>query len=532
MKPSKYTSIIIFITVTIVATIGLQTYWNLKNYEENKRSLINEVQIAFDNSIEYYYVEDTKNDYLAFIDQDSTVNSTSFLEKVKLDTVFRKKKNNKIKRINVNKYAGKSQPQLKNHDTTYVASVEFTDIPDDIKDYKFAHGISDTVKKSLSDRMLTHGKPTIKIGGINSSKISSLKVLRGKKSVDSLSNIKDLANRIMISMVRDSIEFKKLGKALNRELSRKNITISYAIEHYKSDKLFDKFSSTLKLPLTLQTYSKSTYLPQSQKLKLTFSDPTVLILKRSMTEIILSLLLSLSIIACLLYLLKTINRQKKIDEIKNDLISNITHEFKTPITTISTAIEGIRNFNNDNDTAKTDRYLNISSQQLQKLQIMVEKLLETASLDTDKLFLNKEEVDLVELLKTNVEKHQLICPDKTISFISDNEKSNVSADFFHFENAVSNLIDNAVKYGGDKIQVTLLSPNLIIISDNGPGIEKSQREKIFDQFYRIPKGNIHDVKGFGIGLYYSRKIIEKHGGTLELIPNSKTTAFKISLPHE
>mgnify|MGYP003499389198 CR=1 FL=1 len=106
-------------------------------------------------------------------------------------------------------------------------------------------------------------------------------------------------------------------------------------------------------------------------------------------------------------------------------------------------------------------------------------------------------------------------------------------DSFHFENAISNLIDNAIKYGGNYISVNLSkkrNETSITIEDNGLGIEKAQREKIFDKFYRIPKGNIHDVKGFGIGLFYSKKIIEKHSGTLELVPNVKTTIFKISFP--
>jgi two-component system phosphate regulon sensor histidine kinase PhoR len=103
---------------------------------------------------------------------------------------------------------------------------------------------------------------------------------------------------------------------------------------------------------------------------------------------------------------------------------------------------------------------------------------------------------------------------------------------FHFENAISNLIDNALKYGGNKVEVAIVqTPKRIEITveDNGLGIEKSQREKIFEQFYRIPKGNIHDVKGFGIGLYYAKKIIEKHNGTLELVSNTNKTIFKIAI---
>ncbi|RZK11004.1 MAG: HAMP domain-containing histidine kinase, partial [Flavobacterium sp.] len=204
-----------------------------------------------------------------------------------------------------------------------------------------------------------------------------------------------------------------------------------------------------------------------------------------------------------------------------------------PITTISSAIEGIRNFNDVDDKEKTNRYLNISGQQLKKLEIMVEKLLETASLDTNELVLNKENINIVELIKSNIEKHQMVASEKEIIFHSNLEQLDCKVDLFHFENAISNLIDNAIKYGGNYIRVNLSkkgNQTSITIEDDGLGIEKAQREKIFDKFYRIPKGNVHDVKGFGIGLFYSKKIIEKHGGTLELVPNIKTTIFKISFP--
>jgi two-component system phosphate regulon sensor histidine kinase PhoR len=108
-------------------------------------------------------------------------------------------------------------------------------------------------------------------------------------------------------------------------------------------------------------------------------------------------------------------------------------------------------------------------------------------------------------------------------------------DVFHFENAISNLIDNAVKYGGEKIEIhttSILNSVEISIADTGNGIEKNQQEKIFDKFYRVPKGNTHDVKGFGIGLYYSKKIIEKHNGSISLNLSNRLTTFKITLPNE
>jgi two-component system phosphate regulon sensor histidine kinase PhoR len=124
---------------------------------------------------------------------------------------------------------------------------------------------------------------------------------------------------------------------------------------------------------------------------------------------------------------------------------------------------------------------------------------------------------------------------KNISFTTPIESIILEIDLFHFENAVSNLIDNAIKYGGDNIEINLhsvLNTLEISVADNGNGIEKNQQERVFDKFYRVPKGNTHDVKGFGIGLYYTKKIIEKHGGQIKVISNFENTTFKLVLPYE
>ena len=499
MKSRNYKYILAFITLTILATISLQIYWNVKNYGENEKRLINDVQLAFDNSIEHYYAEDAKNNIMSFVGNDS-ITAPDFVEKAFSDTAF------------TNSIPGRKQAAEKR-----------------TKAFAKAFSLNDSATQKLKGKTssihLTKNKSYI-------DQITSVHVIRGKKAADSISKIKSFTNKIIVSMINDSLELDKIAKAFDKEILRKNIPISYEIQQFKNDTIFQKFELSKNALLPLHTFGNSSILPQSQKLKLLFSNPVVLVLKRSLVEIVLSLLLSLSIIFCLLYLLKTINRQKKIDEIKNDLISNITHEFKTPITTVSTAIEGLRNFNDVNDATKTERYLDISSEQLKKLEIMVEKLLETASIDTDKLVLQKEKTNLIVLLKNLVDKHAMICDSKTLVFNSEMEQLLLTVDIFHLENAISNLIDNAVKYGGNDISVRLsYDKNQIEINveDNGNGIEKSQREKIFDKFYRIPKGNIHDVKGFGIGLFYSKKIIEKHNGTLELVPTHLTT-FKITLP--
>ena len=251
-----------------------------------------------------------------------------------------------------------------------------------------------------------------------------------------------------------------------------------------------------------------------------------------MISLIISVLLISSIIFCLIYLLKIIQKQKQLSEIKNDLISNITHEFKTPLATIGVALEAIQRFNQENDAEKSKKYAKLSTQEVEKLSVMVEKLLETATLDSNNLELNMEESDLITLLKKTIDISEDVLKQKRISFSSNESECVYAIDRFHFENAINNIIDNAIKYGGNQIGVGLKTNNkeiLITIKDNGTSLTPQKASRVFEKFYRVPHGNKHDVKGFGIGLYYTKKIIEKHGGTIDVNANNGCQ-FQIKLP--
>ena len=154
---------------------------------------------------------------------------------------------------------------------------------------------------------------------------------------------------------------------------------------------------------------------------------------------------------------------------------------------------------------------------------------------SEQLLLKKETIDVVAITERLVRKYILLANHKELLFSSNLKPIYCQVDVFHFENVISNLIDNAVKYGGNQIDIninSILKSTEITIADDGPGIEKNQQEKIFDKFYRVPRGNTHDVKGFGIGLYYCKKIIEKHMGTIGLSSDKKQTIFKITIPNE
>ena len=515
---NKENIIIYFIVATILATISIQIYWNLKNYKVNKQQLINEVQIAFDNGLELYYTDLAKTNALTFVS--SSINSdTTFINKRSRSFHLNNKSN--LFSVHTDSFSFNGL-----HPTLNRAFI----LSDSLKRIT-SHGniVVDTIQ--FETRFTLDSLLQLKNNA--QSKITGISIVKDSLTRGNFNTIKDLTNKIIISLVNDTIEFEKLSSILDNEFKRKEITMDFALAHYHGkDSLFRSYNNPDDKKYKLFTYSKPTYLRRNEQLKIVFPNLSLLTLKKGLTGILLSLLLSTSIIACLIYLLNIINRQKQLAEIKNDLISNITHEFKTPIATVSTALEGIQNFNAKNDKEKTAKYLNISNQQLKKLHLMVEKLLETATLDSDKLILNKEPVDLVLLLKNITDKHQMMVSEKLITFRSNIETLELEVDAFHLENAISNLIDNAIKYGGNAIDINLnavLNSCEITVADNGGKIEKSHRDKIFDKFYRIPKGNQHDVKGFGIGLYYTKKIIEKHMGSIQLLPDPTNTIFKVKL---
>jgi two-component system phosphate regulon sensor histidine kinase PhoR len=170
------------------------------------------------------------------------------------------------------------------------------------------------------------------------------------------------------------------------------------------------------------------------------------------------------------------------------------------------------------------------------LNVMVEKILETAALNHQQLAINKQPTVLSTLIGKVVENYKITVPEKTINFKNNIGDMVLKVDQFHFGNAIGNIIDNALKYGGNTMSVELSSLKntvIIIIQDSGNGIPRNQKDKIFEQFYRIPTGNTHNVKGFGIGLYYTKNIIEKHGGTISVVYDANNaTQFKIVLPNE
>ncbi|WP_299012755.1 HAMP domain-containing sensor histidine kinase [uncultured Polaribacter sp.] len=529
MNTTKQPWLLYVIAITILATVTIQFYWNFKNYEENKRQVTNDIQLSLDNAVEEYYATLAKSNFITIVENKKTTfkeNSIgSILREIRENKVDSVKPKITLNGIKITSNDNLSQEKIDSMMTQTRDFVTDFNLKKDSKADKKVKAIAIS-SKFIDDK-----------NGFNTNADGTktpVKYFKGKKAADSLKLLSNL-KPIFISFLDEYVAYDKIDSLIKKQLDHKKISIQTSFNHFKNDTLFHQTNDSLIDQTVFSVNSKSTYVKENETFKLVYNNPNFEALKRSFFGIALSLLLALAVISSLFYLLKVIRTQKELAIIKNDLISNITHEFKTPIATVSTAIEAIENFNVLDDKEKTNRYLSVSSVQLKKLNQMVEKLLETATLDSEQLILKKESVDIIDLIEKQVKKHQLLANEKEILFAANVKPLHLNVDVFHFENVVSNLIDNAIKYGGNTIEIhvnSILNSMEIAVADNGTGIDKLQQEKIFDKFYRVPKGNTHNVKGFGIGLYYCKKIIEKHLGTLTLTSTKDNTIFKINLPNE
>ncbi|MEM9823299.1 MAG: HAMP domain-containing sensor histidine kinase [Bacteroidota bacterium] len=251
-----------------------------------------------------------------------------------------------------------------------------------------------------------------------------------------------------------------------------------------------------------------------------------------------SLILLLSIIF-FIYSISVILRQKRLSEMQKDFINNMTHEFKTPISTIKISADVFLNHESVKSDDRLLRYANIVKEQNQRLNNQVEKVLQLAKIERESFMLNREQVDLHQLLRSIIESMELRIGEKKGALSSQLKAKNpiISADKLHLSNILHNLLDNAIKYCRQKPQIHLSTEEedgnlLLSVSDQGIGIAAEHQQRVFNKFYRVPTGNVHNVKGFGLGLYYIKNVCDAHGWklSLESEPNIGTT-IRLKMHH-
>lgn len=296
----------------------------------------------------------------------------------------------------------------------------------------------------------------------------------------------------------------------------KAITFEHAPANY-----ITSFDSTARY--TTQLFP-SNPLDEDLFLHIQFPKENSFLLMKMWGPLTVNLILVILIIVSMAFMFRTILTQKKLSEMKNDFISNMTHEFKTPISTISLACQAM----GDKDvvgkeSAAVQPFVKMIDDENKRLGVLVERILQSATLDKGEIHLNKEDILLNEVIHSVVQNAQFRIANSggEIKLEIPSELIHVKGDKMHVTNAISNLLDNAIKYskGEPKICVQLKKSGQEVqlsVEDQGIGIKKEHLSKIFDKLYRVPTGNVHNVKGFGLGLSYVKAIVELHGWTIHV----------------
>ena len=265
-----------------------------------------------------------------------------------------------------------------------------------------------------------------------------------------------------------------------------------------------------------------------------------LVLQSLKWRIIMSILFTLIILAAFYLTVRTMLRQKKLGEIKNDFINNMTHEFKTPIATISLAVDAMKNEKVLNDRQKMGYFSGIIKEENQRMNRQVETILKASQLERREADLNLKPVHVHDIIKDVADNFVLQLEDKkgSVELQLNAQKDLIDADEVHFSNLVNNLIDNAVKYAKDNvppvIKFTTQSNGkhfTMRIEDNGIGMSRDTVKRVFERFYRAHTGNVHNVKGFGLGLSYVKTMVEAHHGDIKAESTlGKGSAFTVDFP--
>lgn len=253
---------------------------------------------------------------------------------------------------------------------------------------------------------------------------------------------------------------------------------------------------------------------------------------------IFSSLLLVVVVFFFAYTIQIILKQKRLGEIKTDFINNMTHELKTPISTIGLSADVLQQEDIANHPERLKNYADIIKRENQRLQLQVEKVLQIASLEKNQLDLDLKTISIHEMIKTTLKTFEIPLQEREGKIMLKLEAKNdeVEADMTHMQNVITNLVDNAIKYCQKQPAVEISSYNrggflFIDIKDNGIGMKSDQMKQVFDKFYRVPTGNVHNVKGFGLGLHYVQQMIEAfHGSVVVRSQEGQGSTFSLKLP--
>ena len=341
--------------------------------------------------------------------------------------------------------------------------------------------------------------------------------------------------------IHKRVRVRDIDKLLAKQLKEDNINIDYQFAIYSNDlatkiqsKEFELLkASTYSVPIFDSENSKNNY-----RLLVNFPEHNKFIWSSVIGMIMLSIIFTSIIIIAYASALLQLIKQRKISEIKTDFINNMTHEFKTPIATINLALDAIKNPKIIDDKEKVIRYLDMIKDENKRMHAQVENVLRISKLEKNELNISKERVKLHDLIEDAITHVALIVENRqgSIKVNLEADKSSVLANDMHMTNVIVNILDNAIKYSPNAPKIEVSTENvgtniLLKVKDHGSGMSKAAQKRVFEKFYREHTGNIHNVKGHGLGLAYVKRILDDHQGHISVeSEKEKGSAFIIKLP--
>lgn len=353
--------------------------------------------------------------------------------------------------------------------------------------------------------------------------------------------------------LEDRIDLNKLKEIIRRELEDEglktmynygifsNETKSFIIvnDHYVvPEENQPSFAQLKNSPFSIHLFRDE--MPSPGLLYIDFPKQNSLVWGDLLPNLIGTLLFSALILFCFGYSVNVIFQQKKLSEMKTDFINNMTHEFKTPIATISLAADSITSPMISAKQEKVERFANIIKQENKRMNNQVEKVLQMAQIDRKEVSLKASQVNLHEIIARAVENIGLQVEKRNGSATASLQATRpvIEGDVTHISNVINNLLDNANKYSPDQPDISVSTRDVnqgvqVIVSDKGMGMSKESKKHIFDKFYRVHTGNLHDVKGFGLGLSYVKAIMDAHKGQIDVKSElGKGSNFILTFPHQ
>ena len=358
-----------------------------------------------------------------------------------------------------------------------------------------------------------------------------------KAAIPSSNPIRQMSSSYYVVMINNEIDANLLEYLLREEFEKRDIIMDFEYGIY--DCTDDKMVYGSYIVVSNDESEPSGELPkwenQAYYFGVNFPKRESTILNRMDVWVFSSLVLLL-VVVFFAYSLIAIFRQKRLSEIQKDFINTMTHEFKTPISTIAISANVLKDPAISSQPERLLNYATIIDNENTRMKNQVERVLQLATMDRSELSLKKEEIDVGQLLSTICDRFRIVEENGPVIHLDISESSKIEADRLHLSNVIYNLIDNAIKYS-DKNPIIQISVKedagmlSISVKDNGIGIPDDQKKKIFQKFYRIPTGNVHDTKGFGLGLSYVQLIANTHGGKVSVSSElTKGSTFTLSLP--